>query len=85
MNPSASALHAGRPGHAPPAAAAPRCARCHGAVYRVQRRLADRILSYFVSVQRYRCHSFGCGWEGNLRANGQVPSGTQRKEIRDGR
>jgi hypothetical protein len=36
-------------------------------VYRIPRRVADLLLSVFVSVHRYRCDSMGCNWEGNLR------------------
>lgn len=46
------------------------CPNCNsrGSVHRVQRRLIDRALSLFVSVQRYRCDAMGCDWEGNLPA-----------------
>jgi len=33
-------------------------------------RLAERLLSLFVAVRRYRCRAMGCGWEGNLRVGG---------------
>jgi hypothetical protein len=43
------------------------CPRCNGSAYRVPRRLADLLMSMFIKVRRYRCHSMDCGWEGNLR------------------
>lgn len=42
------------------------CPVCDDQVYRVPRRLIDRFLSLFAPVQRYRCLSPHCGWEGNL-------------------
>jgi hypothetical protein len=43
------------------------CPRCNSAVYRVPRRLVDLLMNLFMPVSRYRCHSAGCAWEGNLR------------------
>lgn len=43
------------------------CPDCNGFVYRVQRRFIDRLISLIFPVQRYRCSSLGCHWEGNLR------------------
>lgn len=43
------------------------CPRCGGSVIRVPRRLVDLLISKFVMVHRYRCHSMDCDWEGNLR------------------
>lgn len=43
------------------------CPRCNGSAYRIPRRLVDLLMSIFVSVNRYRCRSDNCGWEGNLR------------------
>lgn len=45
------------------------CPDCNDSVYRVQRRLIDRIISLVNPVRRYRCGSLGCLWEGNLRGN----------------
>lgn len=43
------------------------CPRCKGPADRVPRRLADLLLSMFVTVGRFRCTSEDCGWEGNMR------------------
>ncbi len=42
------------------------CPRCGGPVFRVSRRLIDRLTSVFRSVRRYRCDSHTCQWRGNL-------------------
>ena len=44
-----------------------RCPKCGGHMSRVKRRLLDHLFSLFVPTQRYRCRSFSCQWEGNLR------------------
>jgi hypothetical protein len=44
------------------------CPQCRGDLFRIRRRLIDRMLSLFVPVQRYSCQRFSCKWEGNLRA-----------------
>ena len=44
------------------------CPKCEGHLSRVPRRAIDRLMSFFQPVQRYRCNSFTCQWEGNLRA-----------------
>jgi len=56
-----------RPGADGPAPPARTCPRCNGSVYRVPRRVVDRLLSVFVAVHRHRCDEMGCYWEGNLR------------------
>ena len=40
------------------------CPRCGGALYRVPRRLIDRLFSF--RRHRFQCPSRTCGWEGNL-------------------
>ena len=45
------------------------CPRCGGRLRRVHRRRADRLLSKYVPVARYRCASRECHWEG-LRVKG---------------
>lgn len=55
------------------------CPRCKGSIYRVPRRMVDRILSLFVPVHRYRCSVMGCDWEGNLRVRPRI-----RRSRRDG-
>lgn len=49
------------------APARPICPRCSGAVGRVPRHVADRLISLLVPVRRYRCRAMGCRWEGTLR------------------
>lgn len=41
------------------------CPRCGGPTRRIRRRAADRMWSLLRPVQRYRCHSPPCGWQGN--------------------
>jgi hypothetical protein len=43
------------------------CPHCQRRTDRVARRWHDRVLSLFVPVERYRCVSAGCGWEGLLK------------------
>lgn len=50
-------------------ASASACPRCKGSAYRVPRRLVDWLMSRFVWINRYRCRSMVCGWEGNLRVS----------------
>ena len=45
----------------------PVCPECHSGLNRVRRRFIDRLLSLVYPVHRYRCRSFDCNWEGNLR------------------
>ena len=42
------------------------CPKCSDQVYRVPRRFIDRLLSHFNPVQRYKCSSPDCAWEGNM-------------------
>jgi hypothetical protein len=62
--PTTGTSRAGADGAAPPTRT---CPRCNGSVYRVPRRVVDRLLSVFVAVRRHRCDEIGCHWEGNLR------------------
>lgn len=50
----------------------PACPECTGWLYRVRRRLIDRLISLIFPVVRYRCSSMGCDWEGNLRQRQSV-------------
>lgn len=43
------------------------CPKCSGHVMRVPRRFVDRFVSLIFPVQRYKCLSPECLWEGNLR------------------
>jgi hypothetical protein len=43
------------------------CPRCNAIATRVPRRLRDLLVSIFIPVRRYQCHSENCGWEGTLR------------------
>jgi hypothetical protein len=43
------------------------CPRCNGSVYRIHRRVIDKLVCIFIPIRRYRCHSDDCRWEGNLR------------------
>ncbi len=70
---------------APRSAHRAECPVCKGSLYRVPRSFLDRVLSVFVPVCRYRCHSWACGWEGNLRASGDSPSREGRSGVYGGR
>jgi len=45
------------------------CPQCNAPLDRVQRRIVDRLASWFSPLRRYRCRMKGwsCDWEGNLR------------------
>ena len=63
----------------PPQAAAcraqaqPPCPECHGATQRVWRRPVDRLSAFLMPTRRYRCQSFQCQWEGNIRQGARTP------------
>jgi len=63
-----------------PAAPARTCPCCRSRLQRVRRGFADRLLSLFVPVLRYRCGSATCGWEALLR-RAPAPAGAQH--VRD--
>jgi hypothetical protein len=44
---------------------------CNSGVVRIPRRFVDRLVSAIYPGRRYRCHSFLCAWEGNIRYLGQ--------------
>lgn len=46
------------------------CPVCQGLVLRIARRPIDKLTSLFAPVQRYRCDTFSCGWQGNFRIGG---------------
>ena len=46
----------------------PVCPECGGRLKRVHRQTKDRIRSLFVPVNRYRCRSYDCEWEGIFRS-----------------
>lgn len=52
----------------------PPCPRCNGSLMRVRRHFADRMVSLFSPVRRYRCDSFACRWEGTLPARRAGPA-----------
>jgi hypothetical protein len=64
---AAAANGSGRPANAGYSSPGCTCPRCNGAAARVPRRLVDLLLSMVMTVNRYRCCSKDCGWEGNLR------------------
>ena len=45
------------------------CPRCGGKALRVRRHVSDRLISFAVGVQRYRCDEVDCHWEGLLRVS----------------
>ena len=45
---------------------APNCPLCGGLLIRTSRRPIDRILSIVTPLQRFRCPSFNCQFEGNV-------------------
>ncbi len=64
------------------------CPVCQGFVLRIARRPIDKLTSLFAPVQRYRCESFSCGWEGNFRldnAGGDEPAGRTGDRLKPAR
>jgi hypothetical protein len=49
------------------AQAQPSCPECQGATLRIWRRPVDRLSALLMPSRRYRCQSFQCQWEGNIR------------------
>jgi hypothetical protein len=47
-----------------PAFALLRCPQCNGEIHRVHRHAADRLISLYVPVQRFRCANDQCRWHG---------------------
>ncbi|WP_201492157.1 hypothetical protein [Rubrivivax sp. A210] len=47
------------------------CPLCQAAVQRVPRRPADRLLSLFHPVWRFRCAAPACGWEDRVRRDAE--------------
>ena len=47
--------------------AARTCPKCGESLYRIHRRIVDRVASLVVPLQRFRCANVECLWEGNLR------------------
>ena len=45
------------------------CPNCGEFVFRIPRRLGDRIFSLIVPMHRYRCPGHTCQWEGNIRVS----------------
>lgn len=43
-----------------------KCPKCSAEIYRVPRRLFDRVLSVLVPMHRYKCSLPYCDWEGNV-------------------
>ena len=48
------------------------CPRCNAPVFRISRRLPDLLISFFVPVQRFRCISMDCTWEGVRRQRAET-------------
>ena len=48
------------------------CPDCGADLDRIPRRFIDRVSSLLFPSQRYRCRTFACRWEGNLRELRQV-------------
>lgn len=58
------------------------CPECDDQVFRVPRRLIDRLINLFTPVQRYKCMSPHCNWEGNLASLPEPRAqSTARKEA----
>lgn len=68
MNPRSGDGRTDETGYSSPGCA---CPRCNGPAIRVRRRLLDLLVSMFMTVNRYRCRSTACGWEGTLRIKRQ--------------
>jgi len=43
-----------------------KCPQCSGEIYRIPRRLIDRVMSLFAPLHRYKCLMPYCAWEGNI-------------------
>lgn len=54
----------------------PPCPECHGATLRVWRRPVDRLTTFLSPARRYRCQSFQCQWEGNIRQGSRLTPGS---------
>jgi hypothetical protein len=63
----------------------PVCPECHSDLNRIPRRAIDRVLSFFYPVHRYKCRSFVCNWEGNLRYTSALGRWEARHSYRDWR
>jgi hypothetical protein len=59
----------------------PHCPLCYGSLYRLPRRLSDRLISVVVPVRRYCCFSNDCGWEGRLRICGAGDDAVRRYQA----
>jgi hypothetical protein len=57
------------------------CPECGGGVCRVPRRLIDRLINLFTPVQRYRCLSMHCAWQGNMPG---IPRAPEHPSTRPG-
>ena len=42
------------------------CPQCGEPLLRMRRRIVDRLTSFFQPVQRFRCRSHRCQWQGNI-------------------
>lgn len=63
----------------------PPCPECRGATQRVWRRPVDRLSALLKPARRYRCQSFRCQWEGNIRQSMRaLPAGMIASEPRGG-
>lgn len=57
------------------------CPQCRGSVHRMHRRPLDRLRSFVSPVHRFRCETFGCGWEGNVRISPQEFEASERMPL----
>lgn len=47
--------------------------QCSKPLRRIRRTPVDRLLSLFAPRKRYRCRTWGCGWEGTIRDEAATP------------
>jgi hypothetical protein len=62
------------------------CPKCNDQVYRVPRRFIDHLFSLVIPLQRYKCLSPQCTWEGNrLKSRKARPQDPRQKDSDQGR
>lgn len=50
----------------------PQCPECGDKLKRIHRKFGDRVKSAFTPVNRFRCVSHDCDWEGTFRSSSRA-------------